>query len=84
MPTNVNAKWTEGDLEFSGTGKVSFDKLNIKTDGQILANGTQAATIADQAAAAGAAPDKAEYDAFVTAFNALKNACKALGIIAAS
>lgn len=44
----------------------------------------QAAHIADAAVAAGAAPDKAEYDALVGKFNALLLACERAGILAVS
>jgi len=60
------------------------DELVVATGGKITADGTQAAHIADVDAAAGAAPDKAEFDALATKFNALLAALEGVGILAAS
>jgi len=59
--------------------------LQVKTGGKIVPNsGTQAATIADAAAAVGANPTKAEYDALVGKFNAALAALEGVGILASS
>lgn len=59
--------------------------VQVKTGGKILPNsGTQATHIADAAAAAGAAPDKAEFDAVVTKLNAVLAALENVGILASS
>jgi hypothetical protein len=63
----------------------SGGSIHVKTGGTILPNsGTQAATIANTVAAAGATPTKAEFDAVVTALNASLAALKGVGIIASS
>lgn len=64
--------------------KLGGDELVVAPGGKITANGTQAATIADAAAAAGAAPDKAEFDAVVAKLNAVLAALEGVGILAAS
>ncbi len=58
-------------------------ELRVLTGGKITPNdGTQAAAITDAAAAAGANPTKAEYDATVGKLNALLAAARAVGLIA--
>jgi len=62
----------------------SGGQVSIASGGQITAAGTQASHIADAAAAAGANPTKAEYDALVTKFNAVLTALEGVGILASS
>lgn len=70
-----------GDTQVVESGGV----LQIKTGGKIVPNsGTQAATIADAAVAAGANPTKAEYDALVGKFNTALAALEGVGILASS
>ena len=59
-------------------------EIEIAAGAKITAEGTQAATIADASAAAGAAPTKAEYDALVTKFNAVLAALEGVGILASA
>lgn len=74
-------KDTNGDRLVVANGGV----LKIETGGTIVPNsGTQAATIADASAAAGANPTKAEFDALVTKFNTLLAALENVGILASS
>lgn len=71
----------------NGSDKKVIDaggEIEIKTGGKITAAGTQAAHIADAAAAVGAAPDKAEFDAVVTKLNAILLALEGAGILASS
>lgn len=58
--------------------------LNIVTGGKVVANGVQAAYIADATGAAGANPTQAEYAALVAKFNAALLILKNAGIMAAS
>ena len=58
--------------------------IDVETGGKFLVNGTQKAHIADAAAAAGAAPDKAEFDAVVGKLNAVLLALEGVGILASS
>ena len=62
----------------------SGGSVDVETGGKILANGTQASHIADAAVAAGAAPDKTEFDALVTKFNAVLAALEGVGVLASS
>lgn len=64
--------------------KQGGDELVVAVGGKITAAGTQAAHIADAVAAAGAAPDKAEFDAVVTKLNAALLALEGVGILAGS
>ena len=80
---NVGSRWEDGNLLFEGTGKVSFEKIDIPSGGVISASGTQAAAIADIDDAAGDTPTAAEFDALVAGFNAMKAALVGVGIIAA-
>jgi hypothetical protein len=58
-------------------------ELRVVTGGSITPNsGTQPAAIADHAAAAGANPTKAEYDALVVKFNLTLAALRGVGLIA--
>lgn len=94
MVANVKSDWVEGKLVFKGfdgTVIATFDgvnntldiaDLNVPTGGTILANGTQAALIADVADAAGAAPDAAEFNAAADAINAIIDALQGVGIVA--
>jgi|AGTN01.1.fsa_nt_gi hypothetical protein len=59
--------------------------INIATGGKILAAGTQAAHIADEAAITGGQdPTEAEFNALLVKFNALLAACRGAGILATS
>jgi hypothetical protein len=58
--------------------------IDVETGGKFLVNGTQKAHIADAAGAAGAAPDKAEFDALVAKFNLVLVALEGTGILASS
>lgn len=58
--------------------------IDVEAGGVITAAGTQAAHIADAAAAADAAPDKTEFDALVTKFNAVLAALEGVGVLASS
>lgn len=62
----------------------SGGEIKIASGGKITAAGTQASHIADEAAAAGANPTKAEYDALVTKFNAVLAALEGVGVLASS
>lgn len=59
----------------------SGGKINVETGGQILANGSQAAFVADVATTGTYADDD---DAIVAAINSLKNALVGAGIMASS
>lgn len=62
----------------------SGGEIKIVSGGKITAAGTQASHIADAAAAVGAAPDKAEFDAVVGKLNAVLAALENVGILASS
>lgn len=55
--------------------------LNLASGALVKAAGTQASHIADAAVAAGAAPDKAEFDAVVTKLNAVLKALEDVGVL---
>lgn len=93
MVANVNAQWIDGNLVFvdaAGNTILTFDAVNHK----LIFDANKQETIAaiatnDGVAAAGAAPDKAEFDKVVTLANANKAkinavlaALKSAGIIA--
>ncbi len=58
--------------------------IDIETGGKILANGTQAAHIANATGAAGANPTQAEYAALVAKFNSVLLALEGAGVLASS
>ena len=74
---------TKNYREQGGEKWVVGGQLEIEPGGKITAGGDQADAIIDVAAAAGATPTKAEFDAVVTALNAALAALKGVGIIAA-
>ena len=95
MVANITSKWVGGNLVFydaAGNVLLTFDAANHKLvfDANVQAV-IAAVAAADGVAAAGAAPDKAEFDAVVTlanankaAINAVISALKTAGIVASA